>query len=75
MPAPTAARAACVVPKRRCSQKPAAKTPTEAAAPKATRSSGPIQPRFAARTKKKTIPSTVTIPPATASPKAPKSAE
>src|SRR5262245_12773844 len=50
---------------------PPANTIAEATPPHATRSSGPIQPRFTARTKKKTTPSSVTTPPAKANAFAP----
>src|ERR671924_222588 len=45
---------------------PAEKTRAEASEPSATRATGPIQPRFTASTKKKTMPSRVTTPPAQA---------
>ncbi len=67
IPAPAAASAECTGPYARCSQRPAPKTRSEASAPRLTRSTGPIQPRFTASTKKKTIPSSVTRPPAHAS--------
>src|SRR5262245_18419680 len=51
---------------------PAPKTSAEAIAQSETRATGPIQPRFTARTKKKTIPRSVTAPPAQASAFAPK---
>src|SRR5262245_7037666 len=54
---------------------PAPKTSVEAIAPSETRATGPIQPRFTARTKKKTIPSSVTAPPAQASAFAPKNTD
>src|SRR5919202_3585776 len=72
MPAPTAASDEYVSSYRRRSHSPAAKTTTDAAAPNETRSPGPIHPRFTARTKKKTTPRIVTIPPAHASACAPK---
>src|SRR5881296_2655138 len=43
----------------------------EAIAPSRTRVVSSIQPRFAARTKKKPMPSAVTAPPAIAKPRAP----
>src|ERR671914_1693070 len=51
--------------------RPAPKTSADASAPSPTRSTGPIQPRFTASTKKKTTPSSVTRPPAQASVRAP----
>src|SRR5215211_956146 len=51
---------------------PAPNTSSDASAPSATRSAGPIQPRFTARTKKKTTPSNVTTPPAQARARAPR---
>ena len=47
----------------------------DASAPSVTRATGPIQPRFTASTKKKTIPSSVTAPPAQASAFAPNKAD
>src|SRR5436309_7254568 len=43
----------------------------DANAPSPTRAAGPIQPRFTASPKRRTIPSRVTIPPAQASVRAP----
>src|SRR4051794_10602908 len=51
---------------------PATKKIVDAAVPSRTRAPGPIQPRFTASAKKKTMPSTVTTPRATANPCAPK---
>jgi hypothetical protein len=59
------------VPWRACAKTPAAKTSADAIAPSSTRSIGPIQPLLAASAKKKTTPSSVTTPPASASPRAP----
>src|SRR3954451_21801774 len=75
MPAPAAATAASVVPKRRGAQTPAPKSSAEAITPSDTRAVGPIQPRSTASTKKKTTPSTVTAPPVRASARAPSHAE
>src|SRR6266516_3420426 len=71
MPVPTATSAEYVVSYRRCNQRPAPNTIPEATPPKATRIPGPIQPRVTARTKKKTTPSSVTMPPANANAFAP----
>src|SRR4029450_6530216 len=46
---------------------PAEKRSADAIAPRLTRATGPIQPRFTASTKKKTTPRSVTMPPAQAS--------
>src|SRR5258706_12515786 len=73
MPTPTAASDAYVSPKRRLNHKAARKTIPEASEPHATRAPGPIQSLFTARMKKKTIPSSITTPPAQASALAPKS--
>src|SRR6478735_52164 len=54
---------------------PVEKRSTDASAPRVTRATGPIQPRFTASTKKKTIPSSVTAPPAQASAFAPNRAD
>src|SRR5262249_58032008 len=66
IPAPTAARAEYVCPYRRRSQRPPANTSIDAIAPIAQRCQGPIQPRLTASTKRRTTPSSVTVPPATA---------
>ena len=66
-PAPTAASAAYVRPYRRRARA-RRRTRGRAAPPSATRRAGPIQPRFTASTKKKTIPSSVTTPPARRAP-------
>src|SRR5882724_1235755 len=71
MPVPTATSAEYVDSYRRCSQRPAPNTIPEATPPKATRIPGPIHPRLTARTKKKTTPSSVTMPPANANAFAP----
>src|SRR5512132_559715 len=47
--------------------RPAEKRSADAIAPRLTRATGPIQPRFTASTKKKTTPRSVTMPPAQAS--------
>ena len=72
-PAPTAARAACSCPYRARTASPAPKTSAEATAPMSTRSAGPIQPRFAASTKSRPMPSAVTAPPTIAKPRGPRS--
>src|SRR4029453_14219556 len=47
--------------------RPGEKRSGDATAPRLTRATGPIQPRFTASTKKKTTPRSVTMPPAQAS--------
>src|SRR3954454_18283129 len=73
MPTPTAASDAYGPPNLRRKTTPARKTTADATAPQRTRASGPIQPLFTARMKKKTTPSSITTPPAQASAFAPRS--
>src|SRR3954468_6417113 len=75
MPTPAADTDAYVSPKRRRNQYAAPRQIVDAATPRLTRATGPIQPRFTASTKKNTIPSSITPPPVHARARAPNSTD